>query len=66
MDDDWNDRYDEHPIGTRLGTSAFASVDSSGCGWFLFVVLALCVTGLIVELAVPGGVAEVIRRLGGS
>lgn len=42
-----------------------AVVASPGCGWTLAAIPLLALVGLIIELAVPGGIAGVIHWLGG-
>jgi hypothetical protein len=61
----WDDYYAEHPIQQRFDR-ADDFINNRGCGFWgaLFVVILLALVAAIIELAVPGGIAEVIQRLG--
>lgn len=70
MDNDdgfWDDYYAEHPIQRRVHrTDDFINDRGFGFWGLVFVIMLLCAAGLIVELAVPGGITEIIRQMSGS
>lgn len=69
-DADWEAAADEweqltgrrpRPFDSRVG----AIIDSRGCAWLCWLPFLLAVVALIIHLAVPGGITEVIQQFGG-